>query len=342
MSKVEYLNLLKKKLEFTDESFVESLIADFEAHFESGVAEGLSEEEIISHLGDVDEIVESLEGDFVKKEHHSFSDKVTSEKVKHIVIDAKFADVVVTPSQNDKVEVLMLNKGSLLSKFTNTMVGEQKGDVFEVRVLPLFNVSSNVDMKISVTLPSTLLSSRISTSSGDVEYTGITFDGECSIKTASGDITVSDCIQKSYDVQMANGDLALINSSGDIRVKSANGDVSIKEGRGDLLDCVLASGDIEVDGIYRKVNVKTVSGDVELVLSDAEQMTISTVSGDGQLTLKDMDSIRFDFVSVSGHCRILEPAGEHKLKNRQQWVLGDGKLPCHINTVSGEFEVNMG
>lgn len=342
MNKTEYLDLLKKKLKFADEDFVKSLIADFEAHFESGFAEGLSEEDIISHLGDVDEIVDSLDKDFVKKDHLVHDEKKTGEKVRHVVIDAKFADIVVTPSQNEKVEVLMLNKGGLLSKFTNTMVGEQKGDVFEIKVLPLFNVSSNVDMKISVTLPSTLNSCKITTSSGDVEYTGIVLDGECSIKTASGDIVVSDCVHQTFDLQMASGDLDYSKNTGDVRIKSANGDVSIKEGRGDLLECVLASGDVEVDGIYRTVNVKTVSGDAELALSNAEQMTIATVSGDGQVKLKDMDSVKIDFVSVSGHCRINEPAGEHKLKNRQQWVLGDGKIPCQIHTVSGEFEVNMG
>ena len=169
MNKTEYLDLLKKKLKFADEDFVKSLIADFEAHFESGFAEGLSEEDIISHLGDVDEIVDSLDKDFVKKDHFVHDEKKTGEKVSHVVIDAKFADIVATPSQNEKVEVLMLNKGGLLSQFTNTMVGEQKGDVFEIKVLPLFNVSSNVDMKISVTLPSTLNSCKITTSSGDVD-----------------------------------------------------------------------------------------------------------------------------------------------------------------------------
>lgn len=342
MNKTEYLDLLKKRLKFADESFVESLISDFEAHFESGSAEGLSEAEIISHLGNIDEIVESLDMDHVEKQQSSKSENASNEKVRHVVIDAKFADVILTPSVNDKVEVLMVNKGSLLSKFTNTMIGEQKGDVFEIRVLPLLNVSSGVDMKISVTLPTTLLSCKIMTSSGDVEYTGITFDGSCSIKTASGDISVNACKQKSYDIQMANGDLKFAESTGDIHIKSANGDVSIKEGRGDLFDCMLASGDVRLEGTYAKVNVKTVSGDAELTLNNVEDLTISTVSGDGQLHLKDMDSVRFTFASVSGHCRITEPAGEHKLKKHQQLVVNEGKTPCNIHTVSGEFEVNMG
>lgn len=342
MNKMEYLDLLKKKLEFADRRFTESLIADFEAHFESGIAEGLSEAEIISHLGDVDEIVESLDAYFVKHGQADQSEKLTSGKVLHVVVDAKFADVVVTPSTSEKVEVLMLNKGSLLSKFTNTMIGEQKGDVFEIRVLPLFNVKSNVDMRISVMLPSALLSCKVMTSSGDVEYTGITFDGICSIKTASGDVSVKDCKNQSYEVQVASGDVSLIDNIGDIHIKSASGDVMIKEGRGVLLDCVLASGDLDVGGTYQKVNVKTVSGDLKLALNKADELTIATVSGHGEVNLKNMDSIRFNFVSVSGFCRISESGGVHKLKNRQQLELSEGKIPSNISTVSGEIEVNVG
>jgi DUF4097 and DUF4098 domain-containing protein YvlB len=342
MNKKEYLDLLKKKLSLADESFVESLLADFEAHFDSGIAEGLTEEEIISHLGDVDEIVASLDADVVKKDVDSSNKKVAGDKVRHVVIDAKFADVVVTPSDTDKVEVVMLNKGGLLSKFTNTMIGEQKGDVFEIRVLPLFNISSDVDMRISVSLPSTLLSCKVMTSSGDIEYSGISFDGDCIIKTASGDVSLRDCKQKSYDFQMASGDLKFIANTGNVHIASASGDVMIEEGRGDLFSCTLASGDLMVSGIYKKANVKAVSGDVNLELSDASELTIATVNGDGSVSLKNMDSIRFDVSSVSGYCKINEPAGEHKLKNRQQLVLKDGVIPCKISTVDGEIVINMG
>ncbi|MDP3306184.1 MAG: DUF4097 family beta strand repeat-containing protein [Erysipelotrichaceae bacterium] len=342
MSKVQYLDLLKKKLAFADGDFVESLIADFEAHFESGFADGLSEEEIISHLGDIDEIVESLDVKDVYINKGESVEKLMSGKVNHMVVDGKFADVTFTPSLNDKIEVNMLNKGGLLSKFSHTMIGEQKGDVFEVRVLPLFNVKSNVDMKISVTLPSHLLSCRVMTSSGDVVYSGISFDGDCSITTASGDVSVTDCTNKNYEFKIASGDLKFSRNVGDIRIKSASGDVVIKEGRGADFECSLASGDLSVQGFYQKVNVKAVSGDVNLEMSDGKEFSISTVSGDGRVHLKNMGSIRFDFSSVSGFCTIKESVEEHKLKNQQHLVLKDGDIPCKISTVNGKFEVNMG
>jgi hypothetical protein len=342
MSKNEYLNLLKKKLEFADDEFVDSLIADFEAHFEAGTSEGLSEAEIISHLGDIDEIVESLDVDHLTKQKREKTVKSGDGKVNHVVVDGKFADVTLVPSLNGKVEVNMINKGGLLSKFTNTMIGEQKGDVFEIRVLPLFNVSSDVDMKISVTLPDSLLSCKVMTTSGDIDYSKITFDGECIIKTASGDVSVSDCNQKSYDFQMASGDLKFNRSSGDIRVKTASGDVMIKEGRGVSLACSLASGDLIANGVFDKVDVAAVSGDMKLELSDAASLSISSVNGDGSIRLKNMDSIHISVSSVSGYCKINEPAGEHKLRNRQELILKDGIIPCKVSTVDGEIVINMG
>ena len=147
---------------------------------------------------------------------------------------------------------------------------------------------------------------------------------------------------KSYDFQVSSSDVALERSVGDVKLKSSSGDVSIKEGRGVNLDCVLASGDISVVGFYQKVNVKTVSGDLNLELDEANDLSIATVNGCGQIRLKNMDSIRFDVTSVSGFCKINEPAGEHKLKNRQQLILKEGSIPCKISTVNGEIEVNMG
>ena len=342
MSKKEYLDLLKRKLEFADRSFVESLVADFEAHFESGIAEGLSETEIISHLGDIDEIVESLDTVFDSDKKAEHNEEFASGKVNHVVVDAKFADVTFTPSLNDRIEVKMISKGGLLSRFTNTMIGEQKGDVFEIRVLPLFNLNSKVEMKISVTLPAELLSCKIMTSSGDVNLDKISFDGDCQIKSASGDVSVTDCTLKNYDFQVASGDVNLVRCIGDVKLKSASGDVFVKEGRGVNLDCVLASGDISTVGFYQKVNVKTVSGDLNLELDEADELTIATVNGSGEIRLKNMDSIRFDVTSVSGFCKIIEPAGEHKLKNRQHLILKEGAIPCKISTVNGEIEVNMG
>jgi DUF4097 and DUF4098 domain-containing protein YvlB len=342
MSKNEYLDLLREKLLFADEIFVKSLIADFEAHFEAGLAEGLTEEEIISHLGDIDEIVESLDGEVVFKDKEEHKTHRSSGIVNHVVVDAKFADVTFVPSQNGKIEVNMINKGGLISKFTNTMIGEQKGDVFEVRVLPLFNVSSNVDMKISVTLPQTLLSCKVMTTSGDIDYSNIVFDGECSLRSASGDIFVSDCVHKKFDIQAASSDVHFTRNTGDVSIKSASGDVTIEEGRGVSLECTSASGDVKIDSAYQKIKVKSVNGDLDLVLSEAQECSIASVNGDGKVTFNDMDSIRFDFAAVSGHCTINEPKGKHKLKNNQHLVINEGKIPVHINTVSGEFEVNMG
>lgn len=342
MNKKQYLDLLKKKLAFADGDFVESLIADFEAHFESGLADGLSEEEIISHLGDIDEIVESLDVEDVYIDKKESVEKLISGKVNHIVVDAKFADVTFMPSLNDKIEVNMLNKGGLLSKFSHTMIGEQKGDVFEVRVLPLFKVKSNVDMKISVTLPSSLLSCKVITSSGDVMYSGITFNGDCSITSASGEVSVTDCTNKNYEFKIASGDLTFSRNIGNVRIKSASGDVLIKEGRGTDIDCSLASGDLSVQGNYQKVNISAINGDVNVELSDGKKLSITTVNGDGRVQLSNMDSIRFDFSSISGVCNIKEPVGEHKLKGHQHLVLKDGDISCKISTVGGEFEVNMG
>ncbi len=340
MTKNEYLRLLKEKLSAMDRNFAQSLLEDFEAHFQDGENEGLSEDEIIGHLGNIDEIVEALSSESVPSGKKDGSDH-PSKTVNHVVIDAKFADVTLVPSLNGKVEVSMVNKGSLLSKFTQTLIGEQKGDVFEVRVLPLISANHRADMHISVSLPSDLLSVKVSSSSGDLTFTGIEVKGTCTISSASGDIMIDSCKAEILDISSANGDAVIKKSDADVSVHCASSDVTVQEGRGVNLTCVTASGDVKADGSYQFVTIKTASGDPKLILTGCEKLNLTTVDGDGDIHLKDTDSLNVKFATLSGECVIHQGQKSQRIESTEELVINDGRIRCQISTVSGDFVINM-
>lgn len=61
MNKIEYLNALKKALKDTDQSVMEEIISDYEEHFQVGMENGKSEEQICEDLGSIDDLIEEIQ-----------------------------------------------------------------------------------------------------------------------------------------------------------------------------------------------------------------------------------------------------------------------------------------
>ena len=60
MTKTEYLNALKNALKNTDESIMEEIVMDYEEHFQAGMENGKSEEQICEDLGSIEDLVEEI------------------------------------------------------------------------------------------------------------------------------------------------------------------------------------------------------------------------------------------------------------------------------------------
>ncbi|WFR59030.1 DUF4097 family beta strand repeat-containing protein [Anaerocolumna sp. AGMB13025] len=60
MNKTEYLNALKTALKDTDKSVIEEIVSDYEEHFQIGMENGKSEEQICEDLGAIEDLVEEI------------------------------------------------------------------------------------------------------------------------------------------------------------------------------------------------------------------------------------------------------------------------------------------
>jgi uncharacterized membrane protein len=56
MNKQQFLETLRKQLKGLPEADLNEIIYDYEEHFRNGIEDGKSEEEIITHLGDIRQI----------------------------------------------------------------------------------------------------------------------------------------------------------------------------------------------------------------------------------------------------------------------------------------------
>ena len=60
MNKQEFLNKLRKKIDILEEREIDDIISEYEGYIEEKVNRGLTEEEAVKELGDVNEIASDL------------------------------------------------------------------------------------------------------------------------------------------------------------------------------------------------------------------------------------------------------------------------------------------
>ncbi len=60
MNKMEYLSALKEALSDTEESIMREIVSDYEEHFQAGMENGKSEEEICEDLGSIEDLVKEI------------------------------------------------------------------------------------------------------------------------------------------------------------------------------------------------------------------------------------------------------------------------------------------
>lgn len=76
MNKSEYLAALKEALKDTDQDIINEILADYEEHFQAGIENGKTEEEICRELGAIEDLVEEM------KEVYGTDSKKTSQEEK--------------------------------------------------------------------------------------------------------------------------------------------------------------------------------------------------------------------------------------------------------------------
>ena len=72
MTKLEYMQYVREKLQGYDREFVEEILENYEEHFEAGLKNGRSEEEICEDLGSIENLlgdIQDVMGDKDLKTH---------------------------------------------------------------------------------------------------------------------------------------------------------------------------------------------------------------------------------------------------------------------------------
>lgn len=226
--------------------------------------------------------------------------------VNNISIASSFIDIKVTSEDRDDVRI--------------HYYGSMKTNV--VPVLKVDKVSNNLNIKLEHN------SNSYSVVESDVVlevFVPISFNGEITTSSSSGDIRMKDLIGKALNVTASSGDLYLEKLEGQIlSLTTSSGEIHIKDLVGEIR-ASSSSGDISLDNpkSNENINMTTSSGDVFIKLGDNPNYTIegTTSSGDvyydGPISIEKDRNGRFDITIGSGEnfIKVITSSGDIRFSN---------------------------
>lgn len=319
MTKSEFILSLSEALADLPGSERSRILTYFEEMIDDRIESGMTEEEAVSAIGSVDEILkeaapEALNGaqrarTEVKQPQpgnksidfrcpiENLSIKSGSAKLRVLsteLPDGLTARVEYNLSENEEC-ICSIENNTL-----NVQYNKLRNQGFSLRSL-----FSGIHSFITVTLSNpALVSGKIGSASGDVHLNGLVFTDSLEAGTASGEIKAQDiAVQCDCSLHAASGDIEARNltcgdhlemhtASGDmdlfdvragkIRIDAASGDPTLGSIECDELAVNCASGDVDMRGIRAgKIHAGAASGDI--TLSDAtctEIIEMNSASGD--------------------------------------------------------------
>jgi DUF4097 and DUF4098 domain-containing protein YvlB len=345
MTREEYMNELKQRINHLNIEGKDEIINDFNNHFELGHQDGISDEDLIETLGPIDEILESFEvlkkvqSDEIMVDNHAqkkeFTDKITK-----IDISARHAKTTITESKDGRINVNLSSEGKFLERLSHVLSAYQEESVFLVKILPIFPYKSVGRYELIVEIPNNLEALSISSSSGDIEGKNLSID-KFKIQSASGEIDIEAIQSQSITIEVASSDMNLNQIVGDLEIKSVSGDVNIDDAKGKVFSYVNVSGDIDIEADYKDIKLRNVSGDIDAKFKLVKEMNIASTSGDINIKIDNKDDLQITSHSLSGECEVKLAGKEIHFEKNGSYQLGNSECKIKLNTVSGDIHLDM-
>lgn len=321
MTKSDYLQALKETIRDYPIEDQAEILQSFESHIDESLEKGKSMDEIVQDLGEIEDIF--LDQSVPLKQSSNtpvFSNWM--EKIKpwmngNIRLDFQdksinkpldtslFQSIVI---QADCLDIELDSGEEASYRYTQEGIfNSSKEEPYfnlEYRNDQLIIVSKYTGASLELTLPKTLKSIEIQTSSGDIEVQDLDFDSLL-LKSKSGDIEISDC-------------------SGNLQVDLLAGDLDITDCEGQFLSVTNKAGDISLEGNYPNGIIHCIAGDVDLELERIQDWYVQTITGDINISCANQDY----------HIEHQGSFGDMDLANRQ----GSGRLS--VKSTMGDVEVH--
>lgn len=340
MNRKEYMERLQMDLEAVDEQNAKEILQDFTDHFEQGLSEGRSEEEISEELGDPAELISELN---TRPHRQAQAESQTQiDALSMVSIEAESADITLKQGTGNDVLVDFYDSRNPLRVHNYRLETVQENDVYAIRVIRLQNswlrAGAGEHLRLDVTLPSASLDVKISSMSGDIRVPEILHCGKFAASVQSGDIDIRALDAEAVQFTSASGDIHAAVRGELIEATSISGDLDLTQAHGKLGKFRTTSGDLDIRGCFQAVLAESKSGDLDLAIEAAESLKLDTISGDIHLTLPHTTGFVCSFTTISGDLR---PHIHLPLERRgRQLSAGDGHAQIAVKTISGDLKIS--
>lgn len=353
MTRAEYMKQLEESLQGYSREFAEEILDSYREHFETGLRDGRTEEEICEELGEIETLLQDIQemmGDRDIRAHELEQYTAVAEHqeqysgIRRVELSLVAIDVKLSASADNQLHVYLeggQDKGTYLEE---RMAGdsyyayERKVERDQSRGLlaQLMNIGhSKENLCLVVEVPERLESLTIKTISGDMQLGGFG-SRELLLSSTSGDIEMETVRADSLTVQTTSGDVEMEAVRADnLTVQTTSGDLTLKAVNAGQLKVRSTSGDLSLCEVEAESwESQTVSGDIEGKLY-AARIRCGSKSGDIGLTLdrRGRKLVVAKSRSVSGNCRICgaDECGESSDPS--------SAIIAEFSTVSGDITV---
>ncbi len=350
MTKSEYMEALQNKLECFNRELRQEIVEDYEQHFAEGIAAGKTEEEIMTELGSIEDMIRELpEEDIIQEE----ADAQTQERAeksmpepgrqsytytgeyKAVVIDGEIADVRLGQSDDGRIHTEYTNSDPDYCYYQYEENGtfyvgvkrDQNSTRAAKRAVKFMLFGKTVKVDLDSSFEKNFRNVWNVGGGGDAELeiripSGIS---RVEVKTRNADIEVQDVAPEELDMRTTSGDIAIRHVTVDrLSLNSTSGDIAAEQVYSGSMDVHVTSGDMALDnaetGTFR---FQGASGDISGNHVRGSVVTIGTGSGDVEL---DGAFERYSVGTGSGDVDIRVKAGAKEVR---------------VGTGSGDVELDV-
>ena len=308
MTKNEYLAALNQALVNYSPNFKKDILDAFEAHFQEGISEGRSEEEIMNDLGTIDDVIENIhmmggEKETVHKEQknkdyevlkeglstafHAFT-RIADEALGHaknftVNMDRKkntahYYSEPQTQTLPNSIVNLVIHSETLISSLDITL---EKGNELCYEFTQSQSIFRNpttdgIYCEINDTTATILVSG-----SGDLTVKIPSNVSTITMEAPAGDVDINDIKLDEFNCHNKSGDVSISR----VEMKRADftmlaGDLDVSDSNFDEISMKLSAGDVDLTNTTGNLYANIAAGDIDIQKHAADVIQISATAGD--------------------------------------------------------------
>jgi len=365
MTKNEYLAALNQALANYSPSFKKDILDAFEAHFQEGISEGRSEEEIMNDLGTIDDVIENIhmmggEKETVHKEQKNKDYEVLKEGLSTAFhAFTRIADEALGHAKDFTANI---NRKKNTAQYYSEPQSETLPNSIVKLVIHSETLMSSLDIKLEkgnelhyeftqshsiFTNPiSDGIRCEVSDTTGKILVNGsgnLTVqipDGVTTItmEAPAGDVDINDIKLDEFNCHNTSGDITLNR----VEMKRADftmmaGDLDISDSNFDEIGMQLSCGDVDLTNTTGNLYANLSAGDIDIQKHAADVIQISATAGDIDM---EVSSPNIEVKSTAGDIDLNVHGDIHSIKVTS--TAGDINMTTDSKDYQASLSTNFG